>query len=51
MNPGGMKAAGGLPEWVAPRLVELRLGMKDVENSYLPASDGSDPGPPDVSDS
>jgi len=37
--------------WTAPKLVELRLGMKDVEASYLPASDGSDPGPPDVSES
>lgn len=37
--------------WDKPRLVELKLGMGNVENSYLPASDGSDPGPPDVSES
>jgi hypothetical protein len=41
----------GKAVWTAPKLVELSLGMKDVENFYLLGSDGSDPGPPDVSSS
>jgi len=41
----------GRSAWTAPRLVELKLGMENVEDSYQPLTDGSEPGNPSGSES
>lgn len=38
-------------EWVAPKLVELGLAVRDVENGTAPGTDGYLPGYPDTSQS
>ena len=36
-------------EWVAPVVVDLGLGMRDIQFGYDPGTDGDSPGYPDTS--
>lgn len=51
MHSRGSESGASRSEWVAPKLVELNIGMSDVAFGYDPGTDGDQPGFPDTSES